>query len=152
MSFGTILVTTNTDTLIFRNRIHDTVVFEHYPLIFKFQKRYQEEARKELEEKLSQVSQFLAKQSDAHDRLERLRSENLQNDKHNSYRKITELEAELSAIKNNRGHLGTNDLQNDQKYQKLYRDECRARERSDNNSRRVEKKLMVIIWKLLRKK
>jgi len=112
--------------------------------IEEIQKRYQEEARKELEEKLSQVSQFLAKQSDAHDRLERLRSENLQNDKHNSYRKITELEAELSAIKNNRGHLGTNDLQNDQKYQKLYRDECRARERSDNNSRRVEKKLMEI--------
>ena len=95
-----------------------------------------------MEEKLSQVSQFLAKQSEAHDRLERLRSENLQNEKHHSYRKITELEAELGAIKNRGGHIGSNDM-HDEKYQKLYREECRARERADNNSRRTEKKLMV---------
>ena len=93
---------------------------------------------------MGQVSQFLAKQSEAHDRLERIRSENLQNDKHHSYRKITELEAELTAIKqrgfNPEGNLG--EIHQD-KYQKLYREECRARERSDNNSRRTEKKLMV---------
>ena len=91
---------------------------------------------------MSQVSQFLAKQSEAHDRLERLRSENLQNEKHHSFRKITELEAELCAIKNRGGSNGSNIIHDD-KYQKLYREECRARERSDNNSRRTEKKLMV---------
>ena len=92
------------------------------------------------------MSQFLAKQSEAHDRLELIRSENIQNDKHHSYRKITELEAELSAIKQRGGALaepGGGHNFHQEKYQKLYREECRARERSDSNSKRVEKKMMV---------
>ena len=108
-------------------------------IIRKFiQKRYQQEARRELEEKLGQVSQFLAKQSEAHDRLERLRAENLQNKEHSALKRIGELEAELSLIKQ-RGIPGSAEMAVQpygDKYQKLYREECRARERSDNSARR----------------
>lgn len=100
------------------------------------------------------MSQFLAKQSEAHDRLERIRIENLQNDKHHTFKRMSELEAELSSIKNSRvslsgshGNMGIS-ITDDHggignKYQSLYQQECRARERSDNQSKKMEKKLMV---------
>ena len=53
---------------------------------FRLQKRYHNEARKELEEKLAQVSQFLAQQNAQNERLEQIRSENLQNEKLSSFK------------------------------------------------------------------
>lgn len=114
--------------------------------IEEIQRRYQEEARKELEEKLSQVSQFLQKQSEAHERLERIRADNLQTDKHSAIRRITELESELANIKRMGVATGHTDKSHDYggKYERLYREECRARERSDQSSRRAEKRLMEL--------
>ena len=105
-----------------------------------FQKRYHQEARKELEEKLAQVSQFLAQQNSQNERLEQIRSENLQHEKHASFKRIADLESELSAFKS--GSLNGS-FNEEARYQKLYREEVRARERSDGQFRRMEKKFMV---------
>ena len=125
------------------------------------QKRYHNEARKELEEKLAQVSQFLAQQNAQNERLEQIRSENLQNEKHTSFKvqlyfygnsivccklnifqRIADLEAELNQYKThgNRDSILSTD---DARYQKLYREEVRARERSDSQFKRMEKKFLV---------
>jgi len=106
------------------------------------QKRYHNEARKELEEKLAQVSQFLAQQNAQNERLEQIRSENLQNEKLSSFKRISDLESELNQIKSgNRDSFMNND---ESRYQKLYRDEVRARERSDSQFKRMEKKFQDI--------
>ena len=68
-----------------------------------------------------------------------MRAENLQNKEHSALKRIGELEAELSLIKQ-RGIPGQSELAVQpygDKYQKLYREECRARERSDNSARRT---------------
>jgi len=107
----------------------------------EIQKRYHQEARKELEEKLAQVSQFLAQQNSQNERLEQIRSENLQHEKHASFKRIADLESELSAFKS--GSLNGS-FNEEARYQKLYREEVRARERSDGQFRRMEKKFMEL--------
>merc|ERR1712168_617489 len=107
----------------------------------EIQKRYHQEARKELEEKLAQVSQFLAQQNSQNERMEQIRSENLQHEKHASFKRIADLESELTQIKS--GSLNGS-FNEEARYQKLYREEVRARERSDGQFRRMEKKFMEL--------
>jgi len=100
------------------------------------QARYHQEARKELEGKLAQVSEFLAQQSLQTEKLEQMRAENSMHEKQLSARRIADLEARLGA---NQVLVETGDQQSgESRYRKLYRDECRARERAESQMRRQE--------------
>lgn len=107
----------------------------------EIQKRYREESQADLENKLAQVNQFLHEQQMRNEKLDRLKAENYQNDLKYQVKRIAELEAENARYRDNSFGI---EYEKNSKYKDLYRQETSAREKADNESSQMRKRLMEI--------